>query len=883
MPHPFVNASQSSAEGQISKWKWKSGLYSFLGLCTVGTAYYFLKNNFPTFSLLTDLIGDKTPVVFQTGNSPVQLIGKVDDQILEIGEIFNLVINTNTLFQDVNGDFLNVTTVHVDDKGSMASIPSWLSIKKQVSTVINSDFGVPDHSLIRVANNTAYLSYYNGISVIDVSNVSNPVFLGNCTTASSGNFVIRNNTMYVANDYGLQIIDVTNQHSPALIGGYNTPGTANDVSILGNIAYVVYDDIVSPGFSSGLRIIDVTNPSATVYLGKYDTYPVGAEVVYVSGTTAYVGGQGPGTLYIINVSNPHSPVLLGTYPIYPNHLSLFGNYLYITASFSSIPLSIMDVSNPANPVIVSTLNLPGSTNDGRIFGTKAYLGGNLVDVSDPLWPIFIGKYDFPWYFYSFDISASIAYTTIYSGSGNAVPLQILDLTNTRLTFSGQAPGTGAHYTMRIMANDIAGHSCSAEFNVIVTRFPFLRKHLLLSISAGLVLAAGLMFVSWQGYRYRNILLQRLNLVNVTSLNAPLYKLNLIPSKELTWKKMIGKGGFGAVYSGTWAETDVAIKQLHIEVKEKGVLSALFNEVEIMAALKHPNVVGIYGISEDKEGELCLVMELMQGGALQNLLNSSEELSERFKVQTAIEIASGLKYLHKQPKPIMHRDIKSANVLLSQERHAKLTDFGLAKVKQEISNQPQENKGMIKEVVGTLPWMAPELFNAKPKYTIECDIYSYGMLLWEIYSRKIPFQNAPSKELLIAWKKESRQEQLPDMCPELIAKLIQSCCDKNPKTRPSLDSIIQQLLQYQKTLGLAANLTGSNQLDHTTTSTNNLLKDNIQSSFQSDIQHPVNQKQRVSSVPQGLFRAKASNTNEHLLEKGLRDNIDSEMVSVMSPN
>jgi serine/threonine protein kinase len=178
------------------------------------------------------------------------------------------------------------------------------------------------------------------------------------------------------------------------------------------------------------------------------------------------------------------------------------------------------------------------------------------------------------------------------------------------------------------------------------------------------------------------------------------------------------------------------------------------------------------------------MEYMPKGSLYSLLHTKTPLDWTVRLKMATEMACGLAYLHAEN--ILHRDIKSQNMLLDDQYHVKLADFGLAKIKTEtktISTKP---------TVGTLAWMAPELFGRKPVFTKKSDIYSLGMTLWEIASRKIPFEDAADPRLIPSFVSNGDREDIPADCPPKLASLIAFCWHKEVEKRPSAAEIVEYL-------------------------------------------------------------------------------------------
>jgi predicted Ser/Thr protein kinase len=246
-------------------------------------------------------------------------------------------------------------------------------------------------------------------------------------------------------------------------------------------------------------------------------------------------------------------------------------------------------------------------------------------------------------------------------------------------------------------------------------------------------------------------------------------------------KILGKGGFGVVYLGSWHYTDIAIKELSMNNLPEAVIKDFENEAGVMAQLRSNYLVRFYGYCLSPK--YCLVMEYLPGGSLYQLLHSKKELNWDMRYQIAKDIARGLAFLHAQG--IMHRDIKSLNVLLDEHNRAKLTDFGLSRVKNESSTSTKSS-------VGTLFWMSPELFKRGGRYTQASDIYSLGITLWEIVSRKRPFEDAQDPSVVSSWVLQGERDEIPSDCPKKFATLIVACWDGSPEKRPTAGQVIDYL-------------------------------------------------------------------------------------------
>jgi serine/threonine protein kinase len=259
-------------------------------------------------------------------------------------------------------------------------------------------------------------------------------------------------------------------------------------------------------------------------------------------------------------------------------------------------------------------------------------------------------------------------------------------------------------------------------------------------------------------------------------------------------KVLGAGGYGTVYLGTYRHEPghVAIKELFIKNAPAEMIKEFENEATIMEKLRSGYLVQFYGYCLSPR--YCLVMEFMPEGSLYQLLRSNKPLDWSIRYQISMEMSLGLEYLH--GRNILHRDIKSLNVLL-KNGHAKLSDFGLSRLKSPSNNSSGR-------AVGTVQWKAPELLQRRPQYSQKSDIYSLGMTFWEIASRQIPFKDLEDDQATLAvLVVQGEREEIPEDCPKKFASLIFSCwkgqgikADKrwlgNPSDRPSARQIVDYL-------------------------------------------------------------------------------------------
>ncbi|XP_027340767.1 probable serine/threonine-protein kinase DDB_G0282963 isoform X2 [Abrus precatorius] len=220
-------------------------------------------------------------------------------------------------------------------------------------------------------------------------------------------------------------------------------------------------------------------------------------------------------------------------------------------------------------------------------------------------------------------------------------------------------------------------------------------------------------------------------------------LQFIKNEDLEELKELGSGTFGTVYHGKWRGSDVAIKRIKKSCfagrssEQERLTIEFWREADILSKLHHPNVVAFYGVVKDGPGAtLATVTEYMVDGSLrQVLLRKDRYLDRRKRLIIATDAAFGMEYLHS--KNIVHFDLKCDNLLVNLKDSirpiCKVGDFGLSKIKR--------NTLVSGGVRGTLPWMAPELLNGSSnKVSEKVDVFSFGIVLWEILTGEEPYAN-----------------------------------------------------------------------------------------------------------------------------------------------
>jgi serine/threonine protein kinase len=239
-------------------------------------------------------------------------------------------------------------------------------------------------------------------------------------------------------------------------------------------------------------------------------------------------------------------------------------------------------------------------------------------------------------------------------------------------------------------------------------------------------------------------------------------------------KRLGRGAYGTVVQAYYKNKVVAVKLVETDIDQVHI----HNEAKFLHEFQHENIVKFYALFQgDQTG---LILELMEGGSLHELLHQHQHI-QYFACHAlgwAQQVASALSFLHK--KGYVHRDLKPSNMLLTNDYITlKLCDFGTAT---ELRTSMTNNRG-------SAAWMAPEVFRGK-KYDQKCDIFSFGILLWEIVTRRQPFADWNDYAYTILWQvSEGRRPSTPIFgCPEPVVDLMKRCWSDNPKERPGVEEV-----------------------------------------------------------------------------------------------
>jgi ankyrin repeat protein len=255
----------------------------------------------------------------------------------------------------------------------------------------------------------------------------------------------------------------------------------------------------------------------------------------------------------------------------------------------------------------------------------------------------------------------------------------------------------------------------------------------------------------------------------------------VSCEQIELEELIGRGEFGEVYRGKWRNTQVAVKKFFNH-------EDFLTELEVLGPIRHPNIVLLMATSSEKS---MLLTEHLEKGSLSHFLASDVQLSLTQKVNLALDILEGLIFLHSSS--VIHRDLKPLNCLVDRSTRCKIADFGLARVSSSSFHDS--------EALGTAPYMPPEVITSQ-KYSTKSDIFSFGVIFWEILYRKKPYPKLATVQVLyqvvhqvtfIQDLRPSLPQSSSNDSLEVFHPLLSQCWKTEADSRPSALEIKNFLL------------------------------------------------------------------------------------------
>jgi serine/threonine protein kinase len=267
-----------------------------------------------------------------------------------------------------------------------------------------------------------------------------------------------------------------------------------------------------------------------------------------------------------------------------------------------------------------------------------------------------------------------------------------------------------------------------------------------------------------------------------------YEWEIDPEK-LVLEKAFAHGTFATVYRGLYNGQEVAVKVLESGEEGEKRRAEFQREVSVWYKLDHPNITKCIGATTQigispLNNSDCVITEYLCGGTLKSYLIKHRKRKLPFEtvLQLALDVARGLRYLHS--KNIVHRDVKTENLILDNHGKVKIADFGVARLQASNLSEMTGN-------TGTPGYMAPEVLESKP-YDKKCDVYSFGICLWEIFCCRMPYSNYAFSELTSDVVYKDLRLEIPKGCPRSLAKVMKRCWDAEPSKRPEMEEVVTML-------------------------------------------------------------------------------------------
>jgi class 3 adenylate cyclase len=256
---------------------------------------------------------------------------------------------------------------------------------------------------------------------------------------------------------------------------------------------------------------------------------------------------------------------------------------------------------------------------------------------------------------------------------------------------------------------------------------------------------------------------------------------VIDRRDITIEEQVGLGSYGVVSRGKWKGVEVAVKRIINQKLDERAMLEFRAEIAFLSELRHPHIVLFIGACLVPP-ELAIVTEFMRCGDLRSLLgDATVKLDWERKSRILTTAALGINYLHSLKPVIVHRDLKPSNMLIDEQGKVKISDFGFARIKEDNATMTR---------CGTPCWTAPEIIRGE-KYDERADVYSFGIVMWQVLTRKEPYagRNFMGVTLDVL---EGKRPQLPNDCPAGMRKLMKKCWHADPAKRPTMEYVLSAI-------------------------------------------------------------------------------------------
>jgi len=272
-------------------------------------------------------------------------------------------------------------------------------------------------------------------------------------------------------------------------------------------------------------------------------------------------------------------------------------------------------------------------------------------------------------------------------------------------------------------------------------------------------------------------------------------------REISDIKKIGEGGYAIVYKANYNGMEVAVKEIRmspdVEEDNPGEIESIYaefrREAYLMSILSHPHLIKLYGVCVKPA---CMVMELMNMGNLFDYLHSSPPLDWSVRYKFLFQIVSAIDYLHGLTPTVVHRDLKTPNILLNKDKDGiitlKVADIGASAILGLVQN-------LQKRTVFNPVWLAPEIMR-KEKYDEKIDIYAIGIMMWEILTQKNLFTDLNFMSEIERFVFEGNRPTIPNDCPPGYKIIMCLCWDDDPFLRPAAKDLTPLVTELQTNNG-----------------------------------------------------------------------------------
>lgn len=352
--------------------------------------------------------------------------------------------------------------------------------------------------------------------------------------------------------------------------------------------------------------------------------------------------------------------------------------------------------------------------------------------------------------------------------------------------------TGGEKTVTSSITEELEESTSENVSSNLFELPLVAQYVLFSAMATLILilACGTAwFLMTMGSRRRASM--SISPASLEGIGAGPIDEKLVKITGVSIKDEIGRGNFGSVYHGLWKNTEVACKS----IADKLISEQILDEAGMLQRLRHPHVVQFYGVYKE-DGNVFMVMEYLRKGDLLNYLRDRKPRVANL-VSLTLSCASGCAYIASQG--VLHRDIAARNVLVTEQDSeiiVKISDVGLARsIKSSEYVSTKSNSTPVR-------WSAPESLKDRI-YTFKSDVWSLGVLIWEIFSHgKTPYKEIRDNPKV--YDKVVNQRvylDRPDMCPHNVYAVLMTCWSYNPQDRPQAEDVHAALIENTHSIGM----------------------------------------------------------------------------------